>query len=90
MKKLYTQYADRGFQIVSISIDKKEAEWTKALKEEQLQWPNFLDIEGIADIYKVKFVPTMYLIDAQGVMVGENLRGEALANKLAELFGEIE
>ena len=33
MKKLYTQYADRGFQIVSISIDKKEAEWTKALKE---------------------------------------------------------
>ena len=90
LKKLYTQYADRGFQIVSISIDKKEAEWTKALKEEQLQWPNFLDTEGIADIYKVKFVPTMYLIDAQGVMVGENLRGEALANKLAELFGEIE
>ena len=90
LKKLYTQYADSGFQIVSISIDKKEAEWTKALKEEQLQWPNFLDTEGIADIYKVKFVPTMYLIDAQGVMVGENLRGEALANKLAELFGEIE
>ena len=56
----------------------------------RLQWPNFLDTEGIADIYKVKFVPTMYLIDAQGVMVGENLRGEALANKLAELFGEIE
>ena len=90
LKKLYTQYADKGFQIVSISIDKKEAEWTKALKEEQLQWPNYLDTEGIADIYKVKFVPTMYLIDAQGVMVGENLRGEALANKLAELFGEIE
>lgn len=45
-----------------------------------------MDTEGIADIYKVKFVPTMYLIDAQGVMVGENLRGEALANKLAELL----
>ena len=28
----------------------------------------------------------MYLIDAQGVMEGENLRGEALANKLAELL----
>ena len=90
LKKLYAQYADKGFQIVSISIDKKEAEWTKALKEEQLQWPNFLDTENIADIYKVRFVPTMYLIDAQGAMVGENLRGEALASKLAELFGEIE
>lgn len=90
LKKLYARYADKGFQIVSISIDKKEAEWTKALKEEQLQWPNFLDTEGIADLYKVKFVPAMYLIDEQGVMVGENLRGEALADKLAELFGRNE
>lgn len=88
LKKLYAQYADKGFQIVSISIDKKEADWTKALKEEQLQWPNFLDTEGISELYKVKFVPTMYLIDEQGVMVGENLRGEALANKLAELLGK--
>ena len=52
--------------------------------------PQIVTLTRIADIYKVKFVPTMYLIDAQGVMVGENLRGEALANKLAELFGEIE
>jgi len=28
----------------------------------------------------------MYLINADGVMVGENLRGEALAEKLKELF----
>lgn len=87
LKRLYASYADKGFQIVSISIDKKEAEWTKALQEEQLAWPNFLDTEGIADLYQVKFVPTMYLIDGQGVMVGENLRGEALADKLAELLG---
>lgn len=88
LKKLYALYADRGFQIVSISIDKKEAEWTKALQEEQLPWPNFLDTEGIADLYQVRLVPTMYLIDAQGVTVGDNLRGEALEKKLAELFTE--
>lgn len=28
----------------------------------------------------------MYLIDAQGTLVGENLRGQALADKLKELF----
>lgn len=88
LKKLYAQYADKGFQIVSISIDKKEADWTKALQEEQLSWPNFLDTEGIADLYRVKLIPTMYLVDAQGVTVGENLRGEALEKKLAELFAE--
>lgn len=88
LKKLYAQYADKGFQIVSISIDKKKADWEKALKEEQLQWPNFLDNGDVAIAYKVKMIPTMYLIDANGVMVGENFRGEALAEKLAELLGK--
>lgn len=87
LKRLHAQYADQGFQIVSLSIDKKASDWEKALEEEQLPWPNFLDTEGIADAYQVKFVPTMYLIDAQGIVQGENLRGEELASKLAELFG---
>lgn len=86
LKKIYADYAEKGFQIVSISIDKKEAEWRKALEEEQLSWPNFLDTNGIADLYKVRFVPTMYLIDSEGIIVAENLRGEALAAKVAELF----
>lgn len=86
LKKLYAQYSGKGFEIVSIPIDQKKADWEKALKEEGLTWPNFLDETGVAALYKVKFVPTMYLITADGVMVGENLRGEALATKLKELF----
>lgn len=86
LKKLYAQYSGKGFEIVSISIDQKKTDWEKALKEEGLTWPNFLDETGVAALYKVKFVPTMYLITADGVMVGENLRGEALATKLKELF----
>lgn len=86
LKRLYAQYSGKGFEIVSISIDQKKADWEKALKEEGLTWPNFLDETGVAALYKVKFVPTMYLITADGVMVGENLRGEALATKLKELF----
>jgi peroxiredoxin len=86
LKNLYTQYADRGFQIISLSIDQKKEEWQKALAEEKLAWPNFLDTEGVSALYKVKFVPTMYLIDAQGKVVAENLRGDELAKKLSELF----
>ena len=86
LKKLYAQYADKGFQIISISIDKKKADWEKALKEEQLAWPNFLDNGDVAAAYKVKMIPTMYLIDTNGIMVGEDLRGESLSAKLAELF----
>lgn len=86
VKKLYAQYASKGFEVVSISIDKKKADWEKAVKAEQLKWPNFLDTTGVADLYKVKFVPTMYLIKADGTIVGDQLRGQALADKLAELY----
>jgi hypothetical protein len=47
-----------------------------------------LDNGDVAIAYKVKMIPTMYLIDTNGVMVGENLRGEALAEKLSELLGK--
>ena len=86
LKKIYKEYADKGFQIISISIDKKRADWEKALKEENLEWPNFLDNGDVAIAYKVKMIPTMYLIDTNGVMVGEDLRGEALAEKIGQLL----
>jgi thiol-disulfide isomerase/thioredoxin len=90
VKKLYDLYKDKGFEVVSISIDKNEAAWRKALQQEQLQWPNFLDTMGAADAYKVRSIPAMFLIDAEQLTViesGDNARGEALAQKLAELLG---
>lgn len=90
VKKQYELYKDKGFEVVSISIDKNEAAWRKAVEQEQLQWPNFLDSMGAADAYKVRSIPAMFLIDAQTLTViesGEYARGEFLAQKLAELFG---
>jgi thiol-disulfide isomerase/thioredoxin len=85
LKEIYKNYADKGFQIVSISIDQKEADWQKALKEEALTWPNFRD-SHVAELYKVRAIPTMYLIDSNGRLVAENLRGAELAQKVAELL----
>lgn len=86
LKKLYAAYSNKGFEIVSISIDKKEADWKKALEEEQLAWPNFLDTKGASDAFRVKAIPAMFLVNEQGVVIEENIRGEALEKKLAELF----
>lgn len=87
VKKQYALYKDKGLEVVSISIDKNATAWKKAVKEEQLQWPNFLS-PAVADEYRVKAVPTMYLLDSEGNVVAENeeARGEKLAAKLAELF----
>lgn len=87
VKKQYELYKAKGLQVVSISIDKNAAAWKKAVKEENLQWPNFLSPE-VANQYKVRSVPSMYLIDANGKIVaeGSDARGEQLAAKLKGLF----
>ena len=86
MKEVYSQYQDKGFEIISISIDQKEEDWEKKSDEIQLPWPSYLDRNDIATLYKVRTIPAIYLVDEQGTLIAENLRGEELDNKLAELF----
>lgn len=85
-KKAYDAFSSKGFDIVSISTDKNVDDWKKALDEERLPWPNFLDKTDISTLYKVKLIPTTYLVNDKGVVIEENLRGEALINKLKELL----
>ena len=87
IRKQYELYAGKGLQIVSISRDQDESAWKKALDEEKLPWPNYRDTDGsIAKAYNVTMIPAIFLVDKDGKLVDDQLRGESLANKLAELF----
>ena len=88
LKKLYDKYHDKNFHILSVSIDKNDDDWRKALASEQLPWTNCRDTEGnIADIYGVASIPMLVVVDSEGRLILENLRGEELENKLDELLG---
>lgn len=87
LKKIYADFADKGFDIISVSIDKEEKPWINAVENEGLKWVNIRDTDhSIADKYKVSAVPTMYVVDSEGRLVAENLHGEELAEKIKELF----
>lgn len=87
LKEQYGMYAAKGLEIISISTDRKEADWLKALGEENLPWPNFRDIDGsISKDYNVRSIPAIFLVDSNGILIAQDLRGETLAKKLAELF----
>lgn len=87
VKANYEKYKDKGFEVVGISIDTNKAAWQKACEKEQLQWPSFLD-RDVANLFKVRAVPTIYIVDANGKIIAMNdeIRGEKLGEKLAELF----
>ena len=87
LKRLYDLYHGKGFEIVSISADDNEKAWLKALDDEKLPWLNDRDgQQGIVNLYKVQYYPTVYLLDGEGKVVAKDIRGEELANKLQQLF----
>lgn len=89
VKAIYDKHHADGFEIVSVSIDEEENPWIKAVEKEGLVWPNVRDTDkSIAGKYNVTAVPTMVVIDSEGKLVAENLRGEELAAKIDELMSE--
>jgi len=86
LKTAYSEYAGKGFEILSISIDKDEKAWQKALVQENMQWHNLLDDNKVSNAFNVKAIPATYLVDSKGVIIGDNLRGAELEAKLKELL----
>lgn len=88
--KAYQQYHDQGFEILGVSLDKKKEAWEKAIKDDHLTWTQVSDLafwnSAPARLYGVRAIPSNVLLDPQGVIVGRNLRGEELQQKLQELF----
>ncbi len=93
LKENYSRYRDKGFDIVSFSVDDDEEEWLIALDEEQMPWPNVSDLkgvgEGVAEFYGIGGVPYSLLIAADtGEVLEVGIRGYELTLKLRELFDE--
>ena len=89
----YNKYKDQGFTVYSVSLDEKKAAWQNAIEIDNLSWVNHVsDLKGwnssAAALYGVQSIPSSFLIDANGVIIAQNLRGAALEQKLQEVFGK--
>ncbi|MDE6096066.1 MAG: AhpC/TSA family protein [Muribaculaceae bacterium] len=89
IKAIYDKHHAAGFEVVSVSIDTDANAWRKAVAKEALPWENVMDTDkGISNLYHVSAVPTMYLLDSEGRLVADRLRGEDLSAKIDELLAE--
>lgn len=88
VQKQYQLYKDKGFEVVSVSIDKKEDAWRKAVKEDKLKGTLLLakDSKKIMKDYVFSGIPYMVLLDKEGKVMALNLRGEVLQERLKEIF----
>lgn len=88
--KQYELYKDKGFEIISVSLDNVKDRWVDAIKKDGLPWLQVSDLKGwnnaVGRLYGVRAVPQSFLLDKDGKVIGNTLRDETLNSKLAELF----
>ncbi len=86
--QLYAEFQKEGFEIFSVSQDRNKERWQKAMVKDQMTWPSVWDeTKDISTYaYLVSAIPQNYLIDRNGIIIGENLKGTALKNTLEKIF----
>jgi peroxiredoxin len=89
----FNKFKSKNFTVLGVSLDRPghKADWLGAIAADNLSWTNVSDLKfwqnEVAQMYKIGSIPQNYLIDPDGKIVGKNLRGPALEEKLCELLG---
>lgn len=90
LKELYAEYHDRGFNIVSVSLDTARARWLAAIERHALPWTHLSSVKGFKDPgaieYAVSAIPFVVLIDQNGQIAQLNMHGPVLKDKIRELM----
>jgi peroxiredoxin len=89
--KVYKEFNKKGFDVFGVSLDQKKEDWVKAIADDKLTWTHVSDLQywsnAAAKMYAVNSIPANFLLDEKGIIIGRNLRGEALYNKVVEVLG---
>jgi thiol-disulfide isomerase/thioredoxin len=83
IKKIYKKYNSRGLEIIGISIDDDKEKWLKAIKEDKQTWKSYCELKHwqnnkLAKRFSIYSIPANFLIDENGILVGQNLDPESL------------
>jgi peroxiredoxin len=86
----YKKYKDKNFTILGVSLDESKQAWEKAINDDGLVWNHISDLKGwknqAAAQYGIRGIPSNYLLDPDGKILGHNLRGEDLEKTLASVI----
>jgi len=89
--KLYKKYRNKNFTVLSVSLDTEKEKWKQAIEMDQLIWPNHIsDLLGwkspVVQLYGIQGIPYTVLVNPEGKIIGVNLRGKELEDRLETLL----
>lgn len=83
LKEVWSEYRDRDFVILGVSLDNTEEAWKEFITDENMDWSHVfqpINHSGVAatELYAVTGIPRTFLINKEGTIVGTDLHGDAL------------
>lgn len=88
--KAYNEYKGKNFTVLGVSLDKEKDAWLQAIQDDGLAWTHVSDLKfwnsKAVGLYGFEGIPYNVLVDPQGKIIAESLRGFDLENKLQELL----
>ena len=92
-RELVKRLKDRPFVLLGVNGDDDRAKAAEVMTKQGMTWPSLWNggkTGGIADRLGVRSWPTVYVVDARGVIRYKNVRGEALEEAVNRLVVEAE
>ena len=86
----YNRFKNKNFTVLGVSLDKTKDAWEEAIKHDGLAWSHVSDLKfwgsSVVPLYGIEGIPFNVLVDPQGKVISESLRGPALEEKLQEVL----
>lgn len=89
--RAYQTFKNRNFTVLGVSLDKEKDNWLQAIEKDKLTWTHISDLafwnSKSVEIFKFQGIPYNVLINPEGIIIAESLRGSDLMNKLQQELG---
>lgn len=88
----YNRFKDKNFAILGVSLDNpgEKDKWLNAVMKDRLTWTQVSDLKGwqtiVQPLYGFNGIPYNVLVDPEGMVIAEHLKGIALEAKLEEVL----
>jgi thiol-disulfide isomerase/thioredoxin len=89
-REMVKKLKDKSFALISVSADAKKETLTDFLKSTEMPWDHWWNGQtgGIVKDWNVKFFPTIYVLDSEGVIRYKHIRGKELEDAVEKLLAE--
>lgn len=86
----FKEFKDKNFTILGVSLDTTHQAWTDAIRHDSLTWNHVSDLKGwynqAVSLYGVQSIPYNFLMDPDGNIIAEDVRGRELGVTLKKVL----